>query len=454
MWFQREKQASLLKWKNSSNRKPLVIRGARQVGKTALVKEFSKEYEQKIFLNLEKLENAAYFEKYTDVKTLLNALLLEKNIEDPLKKETLIFIDEIQESTRAIQLLRYFYEEFPYLHVIAAGSLLEHSLRNVKSFPVGRIEYLYLFPFNFREYLMAHGKSLLLEKLSEIPIDSATYGVAMKWFHRYALIGGMPEAVSADVGERSFSDINRIYESIWASYTDDVVKYAQNRTEEKIIKHIIRTAPLHLDQRVTFHNFGSSNYKSREVGESFRSLDDAKIVELLYPTTSIEPPIIADFRKSPRMQFLDTGLLNHAIGIQSQLLQIEDLSTSFKGSLLPHLINQELTSLNEHSYNKLSFWVRQKKSSQAEVDLVYNFKSWVIPIEIKSGPAGKLRSLQEFINRAPHQYAIRIYGGEFSIENHQTTSGKKYKLLNLPYFLATYLELYLEYLTNEENHPS
>lgn len=365
------------------------------------------------------------------------------------EKMTLLFIDEIQEKPDAIAMLRYFYEELPELHVIAAGSLLEHSLSKVKSFPVGRVQYLYLFPLNFPEFLAANKMDALIERLQNIPIDIAAHNVAKDWFHRYALYGGMPEIVRAYIKNEDITILPRIYEGVWASYTDDVPKYAKNATEQKVIKHIMQTAPRYIDQRITFQGFGGSNYKSREVGESFRALDDAKVIQLIYPCTSVEFPAIEDFKKSPRMQFLDTGLLNHALGIQSKLLSITDLSTSYKGALLPHLITQELISIQEYSYKKPNFWVRQKKGAQSEVDLVYSYQGLIIPIEIKSGKVGKLRSLHQFVEKSPHSYAVRMYAGEFSIEEHSTPSGKPYTLMNLPYYLGTFLEKYLAYLMNE-----
>ncbi|HZH86445.1 MAG TPA: AAA family ATPase [Brumimicrobium sp.] len=448
MVIERKHNQFLLDWKNQKNRKPLILRGARQVGKTTLIKQFSENYTQFISLNLEKQQDAEYFNQYTDAKTLLNALLLERNMNSITTHETLLFIDEIQEVPKVIALLRYFYEEIPNLHVVAAGSLLEHSLSKVKSFPVGRVQYLYIFPLNFPEFLSANGMSSLLERLDIIPIDKAAHNVAKDWFHRYALYGGMPEIVKTSLEEENIPLLPKIYQGIWSSYVDDVPKYAKNDTSQKVIKHIMQTAPRYVDQRITFQGFGGSNYKSREVGESFRALDDAKVIQLIYPCTSVEYPIMEDFKKSPRMQFLDTGLLNHALGIHPQLLSITDLSTSYKGALLPHLITQEFISVQEYKFKKPNFWVRQKQGAQSEVDLVYSFQGLIIPIEVKSGKIGKLRSLHQFIEKAPHPYAVRMYGGEFSIEEHKTPKGKNFVLMNLPYYLGTYLDEYLEYLIN------
>ena len=435
-------------WKKSSNRKPLILRGARQVGKTTLVHHFAKSYTQYIYLNLEKKTDAAYFTKYSDANTILDTLLIANQLQSVSKTPTLLFIDEIQEVPKAIALLRYFYEDMPTLHVVAAGSLLEHAMGKVSSFPVGRVQYMYLFPLNFQEYLQAFNMDLLLAKLKQVPVDKATHHVAMQWFHQYALTGGMPEVVAHYAKHQNLPELRGIYESIWVSYNDDVPKYAKNKTEEQIIKHILKTAPNYLDSRVTFQGFGNSNYRSREVGESFRALDDAKIIQLIYPGTSVEFPLLSDYKKSPRMQFLDTGILNFALGIQAELLEVDDLSSSYKGALVPHLVTQELISLQQTSYKKPHFWVRQKKDAQAEVDLIYNYKNLLIPIEIKSGKVGKLRSLHQFIDKAPHPYAVRMYAGEFSIEKHKTPSGTPFVLMNLPYYLTTYLTSYLKYLVS------
>ena len=153
MNLKRHLLSELIEWKNKSNRKPLILRGARQVGKTTLVKEFAKTYTYQLYLNLEKKEDSQFFEQTDNVKTIVEALFISNNLQASAIHNTLLFIDEIQEQPKAIQALRYFYEELPELHVIAAGSLLEFALKDIKSFPVGRVEFLYLFPFNFIEYL-------------------------------------------------------------------------------------------------------------------------------------------------------------------------------------------------------------------------------------------------------------------------------------------------------------
>jgi len=448
MNFKRHAHENLESWKASKNRKPLILRGARQVGKTTLVKEFAKSYKHHIFLNLEKSVDVAIFKTYDDVETLVEALFLSNNISPKEQGSTLLFIDEIQELPKAIQSLRYFFEEIPNLNVIAAGSLLEFSMKDVESFPVGRIEYLYLYPLNFQEYLEAIQHTAAFEQLNTVPIKPVAHKVLLDLFHRYAIIGGMPEVVKRDIEDGNLANLPKVYESIWATYKEDVEKYTSNTTERRVIKHIMDTAHLYVDQRIKFQNFGNSNYRSREVGEAMRNLDAAKIIQLIYPTTDIEPPIKPDIKKSPRLQFLDTGLVNYTLEIQAQLLGMEDLSNAFKGAIIPHLITQEVISLNTITNTKPNFWIREKKQSSSEIDLVYPHEDMIIPIEIKSGATGTLKSLHQFMDRANHPYAVRMYAGEFKIENSTTISGTSFLLMNLPYYLGTQLPKHIAYFVD------
>lgn len=446
MRFQRHLINSLHEWKERKDRKPLIIRGARQIGKTTLVHAFAETYANKILLNLEKPENRRFFEEYDDVRIIKDALFFEYNISNDAISNTLLFLDEIQESPKAIQLLRYFYEEIPELHVIAAGSLLEFAMRNVTSFPVGRVEFLYQHPLNFPEFLSALGKDMAIEQLKKVPGDNFTHATLIDLFNSYTIIGGMPEVVATYLNNLSIADLPRVYESIWATYKNDVEKYASNLTELNVIKHIINVAYLYVDQRIKFQNFGNSNYRSREVSEAFRNLDKAKVIQLIYPTTDVEPPLKPDLKKSPRMQFLDTGLINYDLKIQAELLSYKDLSTAYKGAIIPHIITQEIISLNTFNQKKPHFWVRDKAQTTSEVDLLYHHRDKAIPIEIKSGSTGKLRSLHQFIEKTNHSYAVRMYAGEFSVENHFTPIQKKpYILMNLPYYLGTMLPDYIEY---------
>lgn len=185
------------------------------------------------------------------------------------------------------------------------------------------------------------------------------------------------------------------------------------------------------------------------MGKAFRTLDDAKIVRLIYPTTDRNPPLKTDLKKSPRLQFLDTGLINYSLGIQAEMLAMDDLNSAYRGAIIPHLVTQELISLQNQSAYTPKFWVREKKQSNAEVDIVYAYKHLVIPIEIKSGSKGTLRSLHQFIDAVEHPYAIRMYAGAFKVEQAVTHNKKPYLLMNLPYYAGTVLPRYIEWFVQQ-----
>jgi predicted AAA+ superfamily ATPase len=175
----------------------------------------------------------------------------------------------------------------------------------------------------------------------------------------------------------------------------------------------------------------------------------AKIIRLIYPTTSTDFPIIPDIKKSPRLQFLDTGLVNFTLNIQSKMLGMDDLSDTYKGRIIPHIIYQELISIQQSRNETPHFWVREKKQSNAELDILMSVDQQLIPVEIKSGATGTLRSLHQYIDITKQKYAVRIYGGVFKVEEAVTQSGTPYTLMNLPYYLGTKLPEYLAWFMSK-----
>lgn len=441
--FYRKLYKHLLIWKDKNGRKPLIIRGARQVGKSTLVNEFSREFKYFAALNLEKQQDRYIFENLERTHDIVDAIFLRAAI--PFRKEpTLIFIDEIQESPKAISQLRYLYEDYPQLYVIAAGSLLEFALNKVASFPVGRVEQVVLHPFDFEEYLLALGKSDVLNELESVPLKNYAHSILLELFNDYTIIGGMPEIIGQFVRDKSIANLSPIFSNLWQSYRDDVEKYALNSTGRKIIRHIIDTAPLEKD-RITMAGFGKSEYRSREAGEALRALDMARIIQLIYPTTSLEPPPVSDIKRKPRLQFLDTGLLNYSLGCQDLMIGLKDLSSINRGRILQHIIYQQIQAQNHTPLFKPLFWVREKANSNAEVDLVFQHGKFLIPAEIKSGMHGTLRSLHQFIDRVNHPYAIRLSANNFLVEKVRTPGGTPYFLMNLPYYASSKIAEYISW---------
>lgn len=448
--FNRDIIKNLKIWADKPIRKPLVLRGARQVGKTTVVEIFSKEFENYIYLNLDEAEDRNIFKEDLSIHELIQSILVLKNIE--LKPgKTLIFIDEIQNSPIAVKMLRYFYEERKDLYVISAGSLLEILLeKNNVSFPVGRVEYLYLYPMTFREFLKAKGEDQLLSVYDSVPYKDFAFAKLLKMFHEYALIGGMPEVVSRYVENKDIVSLRTTFESLMVSYVEDSEKYAKNNSMRNILRHCLEAIPSETGHRIKFHGFGKSNYGSREAGEALRIIEKAMLVYLLYPITATGIPVMYDYKKSPKLQFIDTGLLCYFTGLQPNFFTYSDLCSFYQGIIAEHVVRQEIIAQDSYSNAKISFWVREKKQANAEVDIILQYKNYVIPVEVKSGATGTLRSLHQFINNSPHKYAVRLYAGEYGITEAVTPDGKNYKLLNLPYFLAGKIYEYIDNFVTAE----
>ena len=183
-------------------------------------------------------------------------------------------------------------------------------------------------------------------------------------------------------------------------------------------------------------------------------LEKAMLLHLIYPSTNTKPPLLADRKKSPKLQLLDTGLVNYFAGLQNDLFLSADLNSVYKGKIAEHIVGQELLALNTSVLHGINFWIREKKQSNAEVDFLVPFGDYLIPIEVKSGAAGRLRSLHQFIDQAPHNYAVRFYSKEVFIDTDKTIRGKPFFLLNLPYYLVNRLDDYLDWFFNEVKKKS
>ena len=361
--FNRSILSNLIEWKNKPDRKPLVLRGARQVGKTTAVEIFSGHFDNYIYLNLEVPEDMNIFKNEPAVKDLIETILVIKNI--ALREgSVLLFIDEIQNSPHAIKMLRYFHEQKKDIHVIAAGSLLEILLESdAASFPVGRVEYRYMYPLSFGEFLEAANESQLRAVYDSVPCKPFAHEKLLNLFHRFALIGGMPEIIKKYTGSGSVTSLKSIYESLMVSYLNDSEKYARNQTMRYVLRHCLEAIPFEAGNRIKFQGFGKSNYKSRETGEALRTLERAMLIHILYPTTSVELPAAPDYRKSPILQYIDTGLINYFAGIQQNFFKYGDLHAFYRGLIAEHIVRQEIIARDMETNQKPVFWVRDKKQS-------------------------------------------------------------------------------------------
>ncbi len=442
--FERLAIRYLRQWAEKDERKPLVLRGARQVGKTTLVKLFAKEFDTYIYMNLEEKENAELFAADNSFEDLLAGIFFKANVLQDAGKRTLVFIDEIQNEPKAVQSLRYFYEKRPDIYVIAAGSLLESLMGRHISFPVGRVEYMALHPCTFVEFMRAVGEGEIADSLEQVSLPASLHLHVMEMFKKYMVVGGLPEAVANYSKYKDIVRLNGIFNSLLSGYKDDVEKYAAKPKEQDVIRYILNYGWASAGHRIQFAKFTSTAFKSTEVGNAFRTLEKTLLLELVYPQTSAAFPILPDLKKSPKLLWLDTGLVNYAAGFQEELMFSKDADELWNGDIAEHIVGQEILGSSVTFGEKRLFWVRDAKNSQAEVDFLMRYKSHLIPIEVKTGNNAKLRSLHLFMEKSKEDIALRLWNGPMTSDTVTTPEGKTFTLYNLPLYYAGHLRTFLE----------
>ncbi len=442
--FERLAIRYLRQWAEKDERKPLVLRGARQVGKTTLVKLFAKEFDTYIYMNLEEKENAELFAADNSFEDLLAGIFFKANVLQDADKRTLVFIDEIQNEPKAVQSLRYFYEKRPDIYVIAAGSLLESLMGRHISFPVGRVEYMALHPCTFVEFMRAVGEGEIADSLEQVSLPASLHLHVMEMFKKYMVVGGLPEAVANYSKYKDIVRLNGIFNSLLSGYKDDVEKYAAKPKEQDVIRYILNYGWASAGHRIQFAKFTSTAFKSTEVGNAFRTLEKTLLLELVYPQTSAAFPILPDLKKSPKLLWLDTGLVNYAAGFQEKLMFSKDADELWNGDIAEHIVGQEILGSSVTFGEKRLFWVRDAKNSQAEVDFLIRYKSRLIPIEVKTGNNAKLRSLHLFMEKSKEDIALRLWNGPMTSDTVTTPEGKTFTLYNLPLYYAGHLRTFLE----------
>lgn len=446
MNFYRKLEAELHAWRGRSHRKPLILRGARQTGKTTLVRGFGKFFENFVELNLEKPAHKNLFQELSDPQILLRSIegVVGQRI---IPGKTLLFIDEIQNSGVAIQALRYFFEEIPALHVLATGSLLEVRVRKEGwSFPVGRVEFLYLYPLSFDEFLLAKSEDVLLELLKNLSVekkDAANFSEAIHnkcrdLLAEYLVVGGMPAAVRAFVETNSFIEVCREHESLSYSFEEDFEKYA-TETEVQVLRRIWERVPYEMGRRVLYTKLVDQNFRSLQVSRALDILHDAMLVERVLPTASTSVPLLPRRKAAPKLLPLDVGLSLSVLKISFDQIRKSVFAHTASGSLWETYVGQELLAMDHRQRRQLYFWAREEKGASSEVDYIWAADS-VLPIEVKSGVQGSLKSLHQFLLRSEKNFAIRVYDGPLSLQDHRIETPQKteviYRLLSLPPYLV------------------
>jgi len=437
--FDRNILKYLKQWKDKRDRKPLVLRGGRQVGKTSAVLMFGeKHFPHVLHINLENVEHSRLFKGNISLDEFKD--IVRVKLAQPVTPgQTLVFLDEIQNAPGLIKLLRFFYEQMPDLHVIASGSLLDVILeREGFSFPVGRVEFAYMYPLDFFEFLGAQKERELLDYLKNTSpkkkIPDAIHEDALKKFYEYTMIGGMPEIVRTYAANGDMNALSPLYAALLTGYSEDVYKYS-SLANSKYLHYVIEKAPLYAGTTITYDKFGDSHFRSREMGQAFSTLERVMLLYQVWATKSTGIPLVEQFKRPRKLLFLDAGLVNHQMGIQGDFLNLKDLAGLYRGRVAEQVAGQNILAQFMYSLPKVLYWAREKTEGIAEVDFCLQHKGKILGIEVKSASANKLKSLFSFAQAVPDSRLIRIYSGQLK-EEKIGISGKSFKVLSLPFYLA------------------
>ncbi len=436
-------------WRDRADRKPLVVRGARQVGKSFVVRMFGEAgFENLVEINFENDRGvAAYFSRSKISATLA---LLEAHFGQAINPgRTLLFLDEVQAAPEVFAKLRYFYEQLPELHVIAAGSLLEFVLEEHEfSMPVGRVEYLHLGPFFFSEFLNAvadHGLAGMIEQY--IPGNDFPEGIHSRLVERFTeflVIGGMPAAIAAYLDETGFRGVDRALQGIHQTFADDFAKYGAKVNREHLLT-TFHALPKLLGSKLKYVNI-SREIRSADITSALHMLELARIVYLVCHTSAHGLPLAAsENRKAFKPLFLDVGLALSALGLTAADLETRDLMLFNGGAICEQFIGQHLLYRQPpYRLPELHYWIREESSASAEIDYLITCGPHVIPIEVKRGKTGALRSLHQFMINHESPLAIRFNLDLPSLtqaEGRLPTGIKySYPLLSLPLYMVGQVE--------------
>ena len=429
-----------MEWKDNPMRKPLLLRGARQVGKSSAVRHFGKEFQFFAEVNFERHKTVkTFFQGDIDIHLIVQKIAIYINV--PIEEgKTLLFLDEIQECPEAIMALRFFKEDYPGLHVIAAGSLLEFTLQELPTFGVGRIHTLFMYPMTFDEFLNANNENGLISMKkqadSQHPLDAAFHEKLIEYFRIYLLVGGMPEAVLAWIKTHNFNQCSHIQEDIILTYEDDFSKY-KKRVSPDLLRTTLHGICHQPGEKITFKQI-SADYRSSQIREAVRLLTLAGLVIPVIATSGNGIPLDAEANeKNMKILLLDSGLLLSVLQLEGNLAQhlVELIMTGSpqdlvnKGGLVEMVAGLELLRNKPCVQRQKMFYWEKSGNSIAEIDYLDTFHLKVTPIEIKSGTQGGMKSLWQFMREKRLTEAIRCSFenfGEFTYTDPQADNAERH----------------------------
>ncbi len=432
-------------WLGSRNRKPMVIRGARQTGKTWLVRDFARQNRLHLVeLNLEKFPGRADLFSADDPWEIL------KNIEADLGTKidpasSCIFLDEIQAAPELFSKLRWFKEDIPELPIIAAGSLLEFSLNKFKySMPVGRITYFYLEPMSFFEFALALGKEQLYQRMMEFGVKSkipqSIHEQCMSLYRQYCLIGGMPEAVQTWIDTKDLQACIKVQHDLMSTYRDDFYKYGGD-IDARLLNKIMLSVAEQLGNKFVYSRV-DLDIRTPVIKKTLTLLFQARVCSKVAHTSGNGLPLGAQSNdKFFKALMLDIGLISAQLGLSSaKPLDIKEMVFTNKGGLAEQFVGQQLRVLQAATVNPQLFYWQRTGGRLGEIDYIIQHGNKIIPVEIKSGASGSMKSLHQFMAEKNLGIAVRFDANIPKVENLdlKTTSGRpvKYCLISSPLYLS------------------
>jgi len=417
-YFRRNIDAELLLWSKASSRKPILLRGARQVGKSSAVRHLAEQFEYFLEVNFEQDHQARDLFAGNDPKPhkLAQELSLLYNI-PVIPGKTLLFFDEIQASQTAITSLRYFYEQYGELHLIAAGSLLEFALAALPSFGVGRIRFMFMYPMNFFEFLNACGHDMLLQAILKAnyknPLSEPVHKKAVELLKRFLILGGMPEVVSAYVNKNDLLECQRVLDDLISSLRTDFAKYREKVPTQRI-STVFDSVVTQMGKKFVYSNV-SEDYTHRQLKEGLELLIMSGLIIPVTHSSANGIPLGAEINpKKQKMLLLDTGIFQRLLGLPlADLLVRDDFASINKGNIAELFVGLELLkSCSCYEQKDLFYWHRESKSSNAEVDYVIQAADNIVPIEVKSNTKGAMQSIRMFMKEKRSTFGVRA-----SLEN-------------------------------------
>jgi predicted AAA+ superfamily ATPase len=410
--MRRNISGSLLSWKESLNRKVLLLRGARQVGKTFVVRELGLTFLNYVEINFEiDTEVARFFNRNLDPNRICQELSAFYG--KPIREnETLLFFDEIQACPRAISSLRFFHENKPGLHVIAAGSLLEFALAELPSFGVGRIRSMFMYPLSFQEFLLAHQRDQLVELINQSspdnPMNPVFHEMLTDYYRNFQLTGGMPEVIYQVVENKSVLDGLNVLDDLSLSIRDDFRKY-HKRVPESRIREVFASIVEQAGAKFVYSNV-VAKASLPQIKEALELLIMAGLAFPVYHTSANGFPLAAKIdSKKFKVLMYDTGIFQHILGLNiREYLVVEEMDMVNKGSLAEIYAGLELIKASSYlDKPQLFYWHRMERGSNAEVDYVIRQGNEIVPVEIKSGYSGKMQSMRLFMKEKNLKRGIR-----------------------------------------------